>query len=105
MLLFWALGLLAMWARARYTMHLRNRTTVAGEHKATLELAASMVQELTPDNTDLLSLSEQQIKKRIRGVRGGNIAYSSSIVERRYSWDDSSSVSDDYDTISVHANR
>jgi hypothetical protein len=84
MLLLWSLGILAMWARARYTMHQRSRTVVAGEHKAVLELAASMYEELSTGSTDMLSLSERELKKRIKEVRGGNIAYSSPVISHRW---------------------
>ncbi|KAF2676643.1 hypothetical protein K458DRAFT_379709 [Lentithecium fluviatile CBS 122367] len=83
MLLVWAIGILTMWAVTRMTMRKRGRRAIAGEHKATLELAASMNKELFIENADLQSLSEQDIKERITNVAGGNIAYSLFILNER----------------------
>jgi hypothetical protein len=82
MLLLWIIGILIMWAVACATLQQRNRTDIASEYKATVELAASMHKELSQEPKELLLLSEREIKERIGGVDGGNIAYNTSILER-----------------------
>jgi ABC-type sugar transport system permease subunit len=82
MLLVWIIGILLMWAVARATLQQRNRSNIAGEYKATVELAASMRKELSEEPDELLVLSEEEIKERIRGVDGGNISYNTSVLER-----------------------
>jgi hypothetical protein len=82
MLLVWIIGILLMWAVARATLQQRNRSNIAGEYKATVELVASMRKELSEEPDELLILSEEEMKERIRGVDGGNISYNTSVLER-----------------------
>jgi hypothetical protein len=81
MLLLWIIGILLMWAVARATLQQRNRTNIAGEYKATVELAASMRKDLSEKPNKLFLLSEGEIKERIQCVDGGNVAYTTSILD------------------------
>jgi hypothetical protein len=64
------------------TLQQQNRTTIAGEYKAIVELTASMRKQLSEEPNELLVLPEADIKERIRGVDGGSVAYTTSILER-----------------------
>ena len=82
LVLLWALGIFFMWAIARLRMHQQGHTSIAGEHKATLELAASMLEGLptSPDSTDPLFLSETDLLAHVQSIHGGSVAYTSSLV-------------------------
>ncbi|KAI4657005.1 uncharacterized protein J4E79_007620 [Alternaria viburni] len=65
MLLVWTIGIVTMWWRAQSTMLKRGRDSVAGTHKAVLELAAAMSRELDVDVIDHKTVSEEQVQERI----------------------------------------
>ncbi|CAI6339096.1 unnamed protein product [Periconia digitata] len=77
LLLLWSVGTLAMYMHAKHTMRSRNRTAIDGEHKAIINLAIAMNQELSPD--PLSTKTEDEIKELVRDVHGGSISYSTSI--------------------------
>ena len=77
LLLLWSVGTLSMYMHAKHTMQSRGRTAVDGEHKAIINLAIAMNQELSLD--PLPTKTEDEIKKLVRDAHGGSISYSTSI--------------------------
>ncbi|KAJ4357447.1 uncharacterized protein N0V89_002022 [Didymosphaeria variabile] len=83
MLLIWTLGILIMWYRAQSTMQKRGRVSVAGVHKAVVELAETMHKELDAEDFDLSLSTEAQIKQRTAAAKGGSIAYDAPLVDEK----------------------
>lgn len=67
-----------MWHRTHFTMALRQRHSgnISGEHRAVLELAAAMQNELDLLDTEPSLLDEKQLAERVaKELRGGAISY------------------------------
>jgi hypothetical protein len=76
----WTQAHFAMWTQAQFTMSPRDRSEVAGEYKAVLELANALnTQLLKPGETEpgsLLALPEKALCRRVaQDARGGSVAY------------------------------
>lgn len=80
MLLFWTFGIVIMWCCTQITMQKRGQHSIAGTHKAVIELAAAMSTELDMDLLDCKFLSEKEIQERITAVQGGCISYNSPLL-------------------------
>lgn len=74
-----------MWIHSVSVMAKRGRDSVAGEWKATLELADAMRAELDQYDTDdlkAMTIKEFQLRNRIRNdIYGGSIAYSKTLED------------------------
>ncbi|KAF2020102.1 hypothetical protein BU24DRAFT_477246 [Aaosphaeria arxii CBS 175.79] len=75
MLLIWSIGILAMRIQARSTLRRRGRESIAGRHKAVIQLAAAMQEHMGDRNLMLESLDEIDLERRIKEVQGGAISY------------------------------
>jgi hypothetical protein len=78
LLLAWTTGIYIMWIYTHYTIasHARHPEEVPGEHRAILELAAAMRNELDISNTRLSVLREKQLRKTInQEIQGGAISH------------------------------
>jgi hypothetical protein len=71
-------GIYIMWIYTHYTLALRGRLPeqISGEHRAVLELAAAMQNDLEVQHVDPYLLHEKQLKERInKEIRGGAVSY------------------------------
>lgn len=78
LLLLWTVGIYILWLRAHFTQKLRGRdpSQNSGEHKAVLELAEAMTQELSIQHINPSLLVEKKINDRVNNEhRGGAISY------------------------------
>jgi hypothetical protein len=85
--IIWTSGLYIMWLRAQMIMKRRGRRNedVAGEHKAVLELAAAMRDQMNEDakeeGGDVSAFTEAELRRRIRkDLRGGSISYTTPLL-------------------------
>jgi hypothetical protein len=85
LLMLWTVGTFTMWLSSEITMKQRGRKHVAGEHKALLELANAMQDQLAmttgSDVHGTANLSESELRRRIAAdLDGGSISYSAPLL-------------------------
>ncbi|CAI6259236.1 unnamed protein product [Periconia digitata] len=74
LLILWSIGLSIMYVDAKRTMFERGRSSVDGEYKAVISLAAAIEKDL---NLNLHAPgTESGIRNRVRAARGGSVVYS-----------------------------
>lgn len=85
LLAIWTIGIGVMWIRTHIIMQRRGREYLAGEHKAILELANAMQDQLTDINAEgikgVRTLNETKLRCRItKDLCGGSIAYTTPLL-------------------------
>lgn len=78
-----------MWLRAHFTMRLRGRIEVAGEHKAIILLADAMREQLQKEKAEDISLlKEENLEYMVnKDARGGRICFEPPILKgQKYSF-------------------
>lgn len=84
LLLMWTVGTYILWLRAHFTFKLRgwDFNQVSGEHKAVLELAKAMQEDLDIKSSHCSLLIEKHLKERIdKELSGGSFSYSPAYPE------------------------
>lgn len=84
LLIMWTIGIYILWLRAHFTQKLRGREScqTSGEHKAVLELAVAMQQELDIQQVNVSLLIERQLDDRVdKELKGGAMSYAPAYPE------------------------